>query len=478
MQLTSALGLSGDTAANGVADGGVGPIPSVRNGEIAPNTAIIAGFAGVLANLEGTAEQPLASEVTPTISPAADGEDAPVELAASGKTLPEHSGKTLPEDAAAPPQGIPALTAAHLSSPIEAKAPERATTSQQSASPAFQPMPAKPGPMQEMADAKPQPIQITLDAKIQPAPDSAPDNAIDPEAKPASKLATQLALRGIPLDATLTSATEKSPLTPEIDRSTATKNAAHTPDAPPPRHAATEQTAFAKHGGKRAERDVRNLALTPSAELAPATKTSTQARADTSVQNGPLPSASPPIQPALPVSAQQPSNGPAQALSSTSFQPAGMTQAHDFDAVVQRLAEARETARSGEASMRVLTREFGHVAMQFELAGRALKVSLASQDANFAPAVQAALAERAPLGLADSGRSETSAGRHDQGPHGQSGHQSGSGPAGQQPQRQSEPHNGQAQHSSKTGDEPPAVLPGPESQEPNISTTQGQGLFA
>lgn len=88
--------------------------------------------------------------------------------------------------------------------------------------------------------------------------------------------------------------------------------------------------------------------------------------------------------------------------------------AHDFAAVIDRLAEARELARPHSATLNLAHREFGAVTVQFELAGQALKVALSSSDAGFAPAVQAALADAAPATRSEqagSGLGSTSGGQ-------------------------------------------------------------------
>lgn len=85
-----------------------------------------------------------------------------------------------------------------------------------------------------------------------------------------------------------------------------------------------------------------------------------------------------------------------------------------FETIVERFAEARQAAQPGRAEISVLHREFGHVAMQFEMAGRQLKVSLASNDADFAPAVQAAMADRPVLAASDAARADSNSSRHDQ----------------------------------------------------------------
>lgn len=106
-------------------------------------------------------------------------------------------------------------------------------------------------------------------------------------------------------------------------------------------------------------------------------------------------------------STQAPS-APATVASASEAAPA----AHDFAAVVDRLTEARELARPGRADLHLTHREFGAVSVQFELAGQSLKVAMSSPDQAFAPAVQAALAER-PLTVADVSRADSTQPRTD-----------------------------------------------------------------
>lgn len=100
---------------------------------------------------------------------------------------------------------------------------------------------------------------------------------------------------------------------------------------------------------------------------------------------------------------------------------------HDFNAVVERLAHARETAQPGRADMSIVHREFGNISVQFEMAGHALKVAMTSSDAAFAPAVQAALADRPIAAVSDAARADMQTGRND----GQSSSQNTAGQQGQ-----------------------------------------------
>lgn len=101
------------------------------------------------------------------------------------------------------------------------------------------------------------------------------------------------------------------------------------------------------------------------------------------------------------------------AATTTTIAAAETPARHDFAAVIDKLAEARELARPGRADMHLLHREFGQVSVQFELAGQALKVAMSSPDAAFAPAVQAALAERPIAAVADAARTDPNAPRAD-----------------------------------------------------------------
>lgn len=125
--------------------------------------------------------------------------------------------------------------------------------------------------------------------------------------------------------------------------------------------------------------------------------------------------------PVLPVAASsalaapQPDLASAQQGQSGASAPAAATtgERHDFTAVIDKLAEARELARPGRADMHVAHREFGQVSVQFELAGQALKVAMTSADPGFAPAVQAALADRPVAPAADAARADSQPQRGD-----------------------------------------------------------------
>lgn len=116
----------------------------------------------------------------------------------------------------------------------------------------------------------------------------------------------------------------------------------------------------------------------------------------------------------------------------------------DMAALVDRLVEARQAARSGAGAQTVQATithaEFGRVALNFRQDGDGMTVSMASSDPGFAPAAQAALAQAAqaaqttqPAASADGGQT---AGNPSQG-HGQTfTPQSGGSPSGQNSQGQ------------------------------------------
>lgn len=132
----------------------------------------------------------------------------------------------------------------------------------------------------------------------------------------------------------------------------------------------------------------------PAAPVAPAAATAPSPAAPTAIiADAPQPVAAPTIERA--VTAPQ------------------TAERHDFGAVVERLAAAREMAQPGRADMQMMHREFGNISVQFEMAGQSLKVAMTSGDAAFAPAVQAALAERPIMPVAEAGRGDAQMARQD-----------------------------------------------------------------
>lgn len=114
------------------------------------------------------------------------------------------------------------------------------------------------------------------------------------------------------------------------------------------------------------------------------------------------------------LAAATPDIAPAQqAAAPTVSSPATTTERHDFTAMIDKLTEARELARPGRADMHLAHREFGQVSVQFELAGHALKVAMTSADPGFAPAVQAALADRPVAPATDAARADNQPQRND-----------------------------------------------------------------
>ncbi|MFC3099930.1 hypothetical protein [Altererythrobacter lauratis] len=117
------------------------------------------------------------------------------------------------------------------------------------------------------------------------------------------------------------------------------------------------------------------------------------------------------------------------------------TPGHDFEAVIDRLAQARELAQPGRASLQIAHREFGQVAVQFDMVGQSLKVALSSSDAGFAPAVQAALADRPVIAVQDGAAARNDArgdGRNDARADQGGGQNPGSGLSAQSDQQRGE----------------------------------------
>jgi hypothetical protein len=157
--------------------------------------------------------------------------------------------------------------------------------------------------------------------------------------------------------------------------------------------------------------------------------------------------------PAVVASALTDAPRPVAAADPQSLQPSAIASPagrHDFEAIVDRLAEARELARPGRASLQLAHREFGPVSVQFDMAGQSLKVALASADAAFAPAVQAALAERPVMAPGDASAMRSDA-RSDQ-PAAAPAGAATSGPAAQgEGQRQD--HNSRGAQSRSTAEQ-------------------------
>lgn len=138
--------------------------------------------------------------------------------------------------------------------------------------------------------------------------------------------------------------------------------------------------------------------------------------------------------------AEAPASSPAAVAAPN---PGRAARPHDLATLVDRLVEARDTARAVQAPQTVsasLTHtDFGDIAIRFEHGGRALSVALSSPDPDFARAVQAA----APTAQAQAPNidSNAAAGRQDPASQQQAGSPSGQSQQsqGQQPQAQQPP---------------------------------------
>ena len=135
--------------------------------------------------------------------------------------------------------------------------------------------------------------------------------------------------------------------------------------------------------------------------------------------------------------AASPFSATASMSGAASASPGGLTNPLDLNAVIDRLVEVRQSAAGGRVQLSVAHDDFGAVGVRFEQAAGAgmVSVALTSADPGFAPAVQAALAERLaaerqPQATDPAARQDAMTGR------GEGGNQHG------------QPHAGQAQTSS------------------------------
>lgn len=148
-------------------------------------------------------------------------------------------------------------------------------------------------------------------------------------------------------------------------------------------------------------------------------------------------------------------DAPAQTPAAIAPQPASAStaQPHDFAALIDRLAQARESAAPGTVRVSVPHAEFGAVTLRFDSSAGTLAVAMTSADPEFAATARQAIAERsfvAPLEtrfelVATRGDVQTSQ-------HNLSGQSSGFAQSGQQA-RQPERQGSLADHS------PPETIP-------------------
>ena len=147
---------------------------------------------------------------------------------------------------------------------------------------------------------------------------------------------------------------------------------------------------------------------------------------------------------------------------------------HDFSALVDRLVEARATALSGQAPQIVEAvlpnREFGAVALRFDLGGEALSVAVSSPDPDFTRAVLAAAP--APAATTADLRQDSS-----QPGTGQSGNAASNGQGQGQPGHA--PHSQTGARTASPARSPhDEANPAAPSLTPQSDTPSSRGLFA
>ncbi|WP_152433612.1 hypothetical protein [Erythrobacter sp. THAF29] len=117
----------------------------------------------------------------------------------------------------------------------------------------------------------------------------------------------------------------------------------------------------------------------------------------------------------------------------------------DLGHAIDQLAEARETGRNLRPELALRHSEFGLVNMRIEAIGADLRATLNSRDPAFAPAMQAALAERTIIAPTDTGQSAQQRGSDQGGGHGPAGQgMSGQTGSGSDPRYGSSPGSGHA----------------------------------
>lgn len=116
----------------------------------------------------------------------------------------------------------------------------------------------------------------------------------------------------------------------------------------------------------------------------------------------------------------------------------------EFSALVDRLVEARESARSGSVNLSVMHSDFGEVSLRFNHDNGNLSVAMASRDPDFARAVTAAT----PADGSQTGETPFHGGRREEGAGASSSRSDGSANASTQGER-----DGQGRFTSRDSDE-------------------------
>ncbi|QWC57399.1 hypothetical protein F7D01_10150 [Erythrobacter sp. 3-20A1M] len=180
---------------------------------------------------------------------------------------------------------------------------------------------------------------------------------------------------------------------------------------------------------------------------------------------------------------QQPGLSSAMGQTPMPLTPASGPMPHtDISQMIDRLMEARSAARSGEMQMAVSNADFGKVSVRLEsgIAAGALSFSLSNADPDFAPAVQAALAQTGhsdrSITHGESVRADSNSLRHDGQPAGHNAHQGQTPPQSQTAtDQQRSPAQGtrtraDQQHSGENAETP--------SDASTRARPRGRGIFA
>ena len=182
-----------------------------------------------------------------------------------------------------------------------------------------------------------------------------------------------------------------------------------------------------------------------------------------------------------PVFATGVTSAAANLVTTGAMAPASITP-RDFEALIDRLAQARETAQPGAGRVSLPHSEFGQVNLRFDASlatgASSMTVTMTSHDPDFAVAARTALAERAAL-APEQARNEANSGRNDNSNNG-----NGSGQTQGQPQNQAQGQmHGQTRPASNNSGRNPEDDPAfdPEhpvhDQRPNRGS-ENRGLYA
>ncbi len=417
-----------------IATGGLVGVRRFGDGAGADFRALLDGE--TMTDTSSPSEQPLAE----TIDRAPDGNPAPV----GGNILPELDPIDQVMSIPLAAQDPPAVTAVEVGPKLAAL-----SRSSQPVDASTVPVPLQTMPMAQMANSLDEPTARETSIHGEAAGAETP-SFVDARSGQASKSTPQLT----GLNAFLAKKPQAAEASGNADLKATTRPIAMTPpDVDPPEASLSKAIPMADASQPLAGRFARSPAAPPPAKLTAASASQAQAQSHEQVDPQPdrratrlapslLPiearskpstidaptvqrtTAEPAPSPTAPAPSSPLPGSPSQPTSATTDPVANARLAPQIESTIEQLVQTRENGRLAQPEMTLRHQQFGAVTVRLEAVGNDLRATLAARDPAFAPAVHAALAERAIAPIAESASGSGSRGS-DQG-HG-NGSSSGGG---------------------------------------------------